>query len=38
MRKLKQVKDTTGAAAPEAAFDILERLPVPMFVKARDGR
>ena len=38
MRKLKQVKDTTETAAPEEAFGLLERLPVPMYVKSRDGR
>jgi PAS domain S-box-containing protein len=32
--KLKEVKTTSL----EAAFELLERLPVPMYLKARDGR
>src|SRR5215213_4198357 len=38
MGKLKQVKSTSEPAVPEEALELLERLPVPMFVKARDGR
>jgi PAS domain S-box-containing protein len=43
MAKPKQVKNTRGAEdleapALEAIFELLERLPVPMFFKARDGR
>ncbi|HEV3008719.1 MAG TPA: PAS domain S-box protein, partial [Burkholderiales bacterium] len=39
MGKLKQVKSTSETPASlEAALELLERLPVPMFVKARDGR
>jgi PAS domain S-box-containing protein len=38
MRKLKPVKTTSEPEVPEATFELLERLPVPMFVKARDGR
>jgi len=38
MEKLKQVKTTTEKTALEAAFELLERLPVPMFFKSRDGR
>jgi two-component system, NtrC family, sensor kinase len=38
MGKLKQVKATIEAPALEAAFELLEHLPVPMFLKSRDGR
>jgi PAS domain S-box-containing protein len=38
MGKLKQVKNTIEAPDLRAALELLERLPVPMFVKARDGR
>ena len=38
MRKLKQVKNTREASELEAAFELLEGLPVPMFFKSRDGR
>jgi PAS domain S-box-containing protein len=38
MRKLEQIKTTTEPEVPEETFELLERLPVPMFVKARDGR
>ena len=38
MPKLKQVKNTREASELEAAFELLERLPVPMFFKSRDGR
>jgi PAS domain S-box-containing protein len=38
MGKLKQVKAIIEAPSLEAALELLERLPVPMFVKARDGR
>src|SRR5688572_7314736 len=38
MAKLKPVKNTTEAAALEAALELVEDLPVPMFFKSRDGR
>src|SRR6185503_13152162 len=38
MRKLKPVKTASEPAAPEDTFELLERLPVPMYVKSRDGR
>jgi two-component system sensor histidine kinase/response regulator len=38
MPKLKQVKKPSETASLEAAFELLERLPVPMFFKSRDGR
>src|SRR5918999_2554596 len=38
MGKLKPVKTTLEAPAPQAAFELLEHLPVPMFLKSRDGR
>jgi PAS domain S-box-containing protein len=39
MGKLKQVKNTIEPPASlEAALELIERLPVPMFVKGRDGR
>jgi PAS domain S-box-containing protein len=47
MAKPRQVKDTRGAEegveelgtpALQAAFELLDRLPVPMFFKSRDGR
>jgi PAS domain S-box-containing protein len=38
MAKLKQVKTTTENPALEAALELLDRLPVPMFFKGRDGR
>ena len=42
MGKLRQVKATVKAkgeaAAPQDAFELLEHLPVPMYVKSRDGR
>jgi PAS domain S-box-containing protein len=38
MRKLKPVKNTREASELEAAFELLEGLPVPMFFKSRDGR
>ncbi|HKU45523.1 MAG TPA: PAS domain S-box protein [Burkholderiales bacterium] len=38
MGKLGQVKTTKDDPALEAALELLEQLPVPMFVKARDGR
>ena len=38
MGKLKPVKTTTEGAALEAALELVEDLPVPMFFKSRDGR
>jgi PAS domain S-box-containing protein len=39
MGKLKQVKNALEPPPSlEAALELIERLPVPMFVKARDGR
>ncbi len=43
MAKAKQAKkpagiEQAGAPALQAAFELLERLPVPMFFKGRDGR
>ena len=38
MRKLKPVKTASEPAAPEDTFGLLERVPVPMYVKSRDGR
>ena len=39
MEKLKQAKNELLAPSSlEAALELLERLPVPMYVKARDGR
>ena len=39
MGKLKQVKDAfEPPPSLEAALELIERLPVPMFVKGRDGR
>jgi PAS domain S-box-containing protein len=39
MGKVEQVKNTLAdVASLEAALGLLEQLPVPMFVKARDGR
>src|SRR5687768_6406194 len=38
MGKVRQVKTTSEASALEAAFELLEHLPVPMFFKGRDGR
>jgi len=38
MRKLEPVKTPSEPEVPEQTFELLERLPVPMFVKARDGR
>src|SRR5215210_2004411 len=38
MRKLKPVKTTSEPAVPEEPFELLEHLPVPMYVKSRDGR
>jgi PAS domain S-box-containing protein len=39
MGKLKQVKNTVEPPPSlEAALELIERLPVPMFVKGRDGR
>ena len=38
MRKLTELKDIAEISAPEEAFQLLERLPVPMYVKSRDGR
>ena len=38
METLKQVKAALEAPSLEAALELLERLPVPFFVKARDGR
>jgi PAS domain S-box-containing protein len=42
MAKAQQVKSTRGSGAGEsalqAAFDVFEGLPVPMFFKDRDGR
>jgi PAS domain S-box-containing protein len=38
MGKPKQVKNTLDTPELEEAFELLDRLPVPMFFKARDGR
>src|ERR1700741_3588161 len=38
METLKQVQAALEAPSLEAALELLERLPVPVFVKARDGR
>ena len=38
MGRVKHVKTTTDTPALEAAFELLDQLPVPMFYKARDGR
>ena len=38
MGKLKPVKSTTEPTALEAAIELVEELPVPMFFKSRDGR
>src|SRR5919106_7006616 len=38
MEKLKKVKPTGESARVDAAFDLLERLPVPLYFKGRDGR
>jgi PAS domain S-box-containing protein len=39
MGKLKRVRNTLEAPRSlEAALELIERLPVPMFVQARDGR
>ena len=38
MRKPAELKDIAEISAPEEAFQLLERLPVPMYVKSRDGR
>ncbi|MGH8725421.1 MAG: PAS domain-containing protein, partial [Burkholderiales bacterium] len=38
MAKPKQVKNAIEAPALEEAFELLDRLPVPMFFKSRDGR
>jgi PAS domain S-box-containing protein len=38
MGKLGQAKTTSDGPALEAALELLEQLPVPMFVKSRDGR
>ncbi len=38
MAKPKQAKSPIETPALEEAFELLERLPVPMFFKARDGR
>ena len=38
MRKPAELKDIAEISAPEEAFQLLERLPIPMYVKARDGR
>jgi PAS domain S-box-containing protein len=39
MEKLKQaINELVAPSSLEAALELLERLPVPMYVKARDGR
>jgi PAS domain S-box-containing protein len=38
MAKPKPVKNTVETPALDEAFELLDGLPVPMFVKARDGR
>src|SRR5688500_14258346 len=38
MARPKQVRSTGETPALESALELLERLPVPMFVKDRDGR
>jgi PAS domain S-box-containing protein len=38
MGRVKSAKTTNDTPALEAAFELLDQLPVPMFYKARDGR
>ena len=38
MGRVKNAKTTNDTPALEAAFELLDQLPVPMFYKARDGR
>ena len=38
MAKLKPVKNAIEVPSLDAVLELLERLPVPMFVEARDGR
>ena len=38
MGRVKHAKTTNDTPALEAAFELLDQLPVPMFYKARDGR
>ena len=38
MGRVKHAKTTNDTPALEAAFELLDQLPVPMFCKARDGR
>ena len=38
MGKLKQVKNSAEPTALEAAVELVEALPVPMYFKSRDGR
>lgn len=38
MAKPRQVKTTIETPALEEAFELIDRLPVPMFFKSRDGR
>jgi PAS domain S-box-containing protein len=38
MGKLKQVKNSAEPTALEAAIELVEALPVPMYFKSRDGR
>jgi PAS domain S-box-containing protein len=38
MAKARQLKNAPDAPPLQAAFDLLERLPVPLFFKGRDGR
>jgi PAS domain S-box-containing protein len=37
-RRAEEAEADIGGEALDAAFDVLERLPVPMFLKLRDGR